>query len=132
MIDIPVDSVRDILGEWAKGMTDDEIGSSSLATMIESEISQTCPTWESIIDPDDLDRLDIAIAYLAAARLVANIGGTKSMTLGDQTIAFNADFISKERSRWRRDAFALIGNVCPIPATSFLGIHFSVGRGTRG
>ena len=133
MILIPVAAVRDILGEWAGDMTDAQISAEGLSVMIEAEIAATCPSWIEIVDADSLARLDTAIAYLAAARLVSNIGGVKSMTLGDQMITYNSNYIATEQSRWRRDALALISAVCPVPPqVSAFGVHFGKASGRRG
>ena len=134
MITVPVAAVREIMGDWANTLSDADISSASMARMIEAEIQATCDTWLEIVDPEELEKLDTAIAYLAAARLASSIGGIKSMTLGDQMITLNSDFIAKEQSRWRRDALALIGSVCPVVSTTIesIGIHFGVARGRRG
>lgn len=134
MITIDPAAVRDILGDWAGHMTDEQLSSASIARLIESEIASTCPAWLEITDPDSLEKMDTAVAYLAAARLASGIGGVKSMTLGDQAITFNTNFIASEQSRWRRDALALIGSVCPNPpsTTSRIGVHFGKASGRRG
>lgn len=133
MIEIPADEVRAILGEWAKGMTDAQLAPDSIAVLIESEIAATCPSWLEITDADLLGKLNTAIAYLAAARLVSNIGGVRSMTLGDQSITFNSNFIAREQSRWRKDALALISEVCPVKrADALFGVHFGKASGRRG
>lgn len=133
MIEIPADEVRKVLGEWGEGMTDDQITSSTIAVLVESEIAATCSSWLEITDPDLLAKLRTATAYLAAARLVSGIGGVRSMTLGDQSITYNSDFIAREQSRWRRDALALIGAICPVSRTStYFGVHFGKASGRRG
>ena len=133
MITIPVADVRDILGVWSNGIKDAEIASTTVATMVQNDISGACPSWVSISDPDELALLNTAIAYLAASRLLANVIGTKSMTLGDQAISFNAAAIADERARWRQEAFSIIGNICPIQAgSSMLGVQFTKACGRRG
>lgn len=132
MIDIPVDEVRNILGKWANDLTDGQISADSIAVMVEADIASACPTWSSITAPDT-DKLEMAIAYLAAGRLVSNIGGVRTITLGDQSITMNQDFIAKEQSRWKREAFALIGAICPVdPVAMPFGIHFGKASGRRG
>lgn len=136
MITVPVVMTRGVLGPWSEAFQDADISDPGLATMVEADIAATCPTWLDVTDPGDLDKLDTAIAHLAASRLVARFGGVKSMTLGDQVITFNSSFVEAEQSRWRRDALALVTAVCPVKDTIFgtghIGVHFGIARGTRG
>lgn len=134
IITIDPAAVRSILGDWAGNMTDDQLSSASIARLIEAEIASTCPSWLEIVDADHIATLHTAVAYLAAARLASSVGGVKSMTLGDQAITFNTNFIAGEQSRWRRDALSLIDSICPIgpDLSKRVGIHFGKASGRRG
>lgn len=136
MITVPVAITRGVLGPWSDAFSDEQISDPSLATTIEAELEATCATWGDITDTDDLARLNTAIGYLAAARLISRFGGVKSMTLGDQVITFNSSFVEAEQSRWRRDGLSMITSVCPVKdnifGTGYIGPHFGLARGRRG
>lgn len=137
-MDISVEIVREILGSLSDLITDDQIESGAMEAAIKAEISRICPKWLEITDPDDLETLNMAVAYMVASRLIASAGGiggeVRSISLGDQSTTYAEGYLASSANEWMRDAKRMIGTVCPVVVKPALNnaVFFTTARGKRG